>query len=117
MSNRFHVVSVAAVGLLAWVTACTEYTTIAQVDVAGYDEVRATTVDGERQLFVDPSIEADSLRGYPDQEAADASEKLAVPLSRIVVIQARELNVANTVVLGAVLGGIVVGWYLLAHAE
>ena len=117
MSFRFRLVSLVAVGQFAWVTACTEYTTIAQVDVGGYDEVRATTVYGARQHFVDPSIEADSLRGYASQEATDAGEKLAVPLSQIVVIQARELNVANTVVLGAVLGGIVVGWYVLANAE
>ncbi len=117
MSIRFRLVPLATVSLFAWATACTEYTTIAQVEVAEYDEVRATTSDGARHHFVDPGIEADSLRGYPGQEATDAGEILAVPLSQIVVIQARKLNVANTVVLGAVLGGVVVGWYLLAHAE
>jgi hypothetical protein len=91
---------------LLWVflfgTACTSYRQIQLADVVDYDEVQVTTEDGIRRMFIDPSLEPDSLRGYLNEEAVALDETWAVPLDAVSEVKTRQpdnVETAGTVIL------------------
>jgi len=97
---RNRSVSLALVGLFAWATACTSYRQIEFDEVADHGKVRVTRVGGDRQTFYEPWLEADSIKGRARRGAA-----LAVPLQRVLELEAVGTDEVGTVILIVVLFG------------
>ena len=109
---RSRHVSFALLWLLVFGTACTSYKQIQPTEVADYDKVQVTTKDGIKRLFIDPSLEPDSLRGYLNEQAVAIDETWAVPLDAVSEVKARQpdgLNTAGAVILVAAGALVVVG--------
>ena len=101
MRNR--TVSLAVVGLLVWVTACTSYRQIEIGEVADHDKVRITTTDGEALDYYDPRVEADSIKGRGHK---DGEMLFALPLNRVSEVEVGGDEPAKTAMLViGVIGG------------
>ena len=87
---RVQVPSLALVGLVIWVTGCTSYKQIQLSEVADYEKVRVTRTDGEREIFSDPRVEADSIKG---------KDVAAIPLHQVAEVEAKKKDLASTLVL------------------
>jgi hypothetical protein len=93
---RNRPVSLALVGLFAWVTACTSYTQIEPGEVADHDRVRVETTDGEKETLRDPRVEADSVKGL--REKAGDRVPVSIPVDQIVGLQAVGTDEGRTAV-------------------
>ena len=87
---RSRPVSLALVALFVWMTACSSYKQIELNEVADYGKVRVTLTGGERENVADPRVETDSIKG---KDAA------AIPLDQVAEVEAKEKDLASTLVL------------------
>ena len=97
---RNRLVSLVLVGLFVWLTGCSTYTQIAPSEVADHGRVRVTRDGGARQTFYEPWLAADSIKGRARRGGA-----LAVPLQRVLELEAVGTDEVGTVILIVVLFG------------
>ena len=93
------IVSVVLVSILLIGSACTSYKQIELARVSTHDNVRVITRDGSELLLTNLSVEADSLRGYPEHDTT----QVAVPLEQVVEVQAKQADALRTVGLVALI--------------
>jgi len=108
---RSRTVSLALVGLLVWVTACASYKQIEIGEVDGYNRVRVTRTDGERETLLDPVVENGAISGREDKarKHGDPIIPLVIRLDQVDKLEAVDRNATGTavlIVLG-ILGGLV----------
>ena len=87
---RSRAASLTLIGLFIWVTGCTSYKQIQLSEVADYGKVRVTQIDGERETFSEPRVEADSIKG---------KDVAAIPLHQVAEVEAKKKDLASTLVL------------------
>jgi hypothetical protein len=104
--------SVALVAVFIWGTACTAYTQILPGDVAGYDNVRVYLTDGSEEELLDPTVTADTLRGYPTEGVGQVS----IPLKQVKEIQTGKVDsdkitaLVIITTLGVLTGVMILAW-------
>ncbi len=102
---RFVALSLVSVFLCG--IACTSYRTIEPAEVESFDDVRVRLTNGAEVQLRNPSIEADTLRGYPGNQGAEVS----LPLNEVAGFEASQTDWLKTagLTLGVTAGVLVVG--------
>jgi hypothetical protein len=99
---RNRPVSLALVGLFAWVTGCTSYTQIEPGEVADHGKVRVSLTNGVRWTIHDPRVDADSIKG---------KNARPIPLDQVAELEAVGNDGVATVL---TIAGLFVGVLLMA---
>jgi len=86
--KRSRRVSLALVGLCAWVTACTSYSRIELSEVADCGRVRVTKTDGERQTIREPELDSEVIRGIE----RDERRVRIIPVDSIATVERPGIN-------------------------
>lgn len=108
MEIRSRSASIVLVSLLLSGIACTSYKQIALTDVGAYGEIQVIQ-SGLKGTLLHPSVELDSLRGYP----RDYPTPVSIPLDQITAVQAKVSDSGKTAALIAVsVIGIGLGLYV-----
>jgi hypothetical protein len=95
---------------------CYSYQRIAPAQAAAYGQIRVTYSSGSQESIESPHVAGDTLYGYRDYDHGPVSR----PIDEIASIDARKINVTQSVLLGVVGGaalgfGILVGLIALTH--
>lgn len=102
MDIRSRSVSVFLVSLWLSGVACTSYNRIELTDVGAYEEIRVFQQDGLKGTLLHPSVELDSLRGYP----RDYPNPVSLPIEQVNEVQAKVAAPGKT---AAVIAASVIG--------
>ena len=92
MEIRSRNVSIVLVSLLLSGIACTSYKQIALTEVGAYDEIQVIQ-SGLKGTLLHPSVELDSLRGYP----RDYPTPVSIPLDQVTAVEAKVSDSGKTI--------------------
>lgn len=115
--KRSRPVSLALIGVFMWQAACISYRQIQPGEVAEYHKIYIRTDDGIRHLLMEPSLEADSLRGFTNRESRAVGMSWSVALTQVDEIEAPKLNAGATAVGLVIVVGVVAAMVVCGTAR
>ena len=110
--SRNRAVSLLLVALFLWVTGCTSYKQIQVADVADHGNVRVTTIDGQRETFHNPRVEADSIKGHVNEGVEQVARTISV--DQVIELEVVGSNTAGTVLI--VIGSLAAAFFAVGFA-
>jgi hypothetical protein len=96
-----------------WFTACSTYKQIGLDEVADYNRVRVTLIDGDRETLLDPVVADNAVSGREDKARRhrDPVVPVVIPLDQVDNLEAVNRNAGGTA--AAIVVGVVAGFALI----